>query len=745
MNIEQVTEAESTLAGAVKSRFNDVQTKAAREKRLKDVEEKGVLAAAGMAAAVRRTAHMSVAEGATLPIMAAAAAAPGTTAPEALNFEATIGLDDTVPINFLTRGRTAARAVCRLSVNGQPIGTGFLVAPGVLLTNHHVIPSAEEAATFAAEFDYELDDEDQPRQPIVRFALEPDRLFATSPSQGGLDFTFVAVAARSTGREAMPIAAFGHLPLDPRTDKILVGEPILILQHPRGDPKRAGLFRAELVDRVDQFLHYTTDTAGGASGSPATNRSWQVVGLHHASFTTKERRRGVPVVVNEGIRVSWIIRALQGEPLIPGGASVVTGDAAEVLAAVQRPDVIGDGRPQAPRVAPTAAAAALAESALGRIEERTSIRVRPANHFDQRDPEHLGYKSDFLGAGARVPLPTLPPHLRDDVAKPRGGGIELRYTHYSTVHSASRRLPILTAVNIDGASLRKRGRKQRDFEAADVWYYDPRIESRLQLDGTIYDGTPFDFGHMVRREDPIWGDDNTATMANDDTFYMTNAAPQHHDLNTQTWLRLENAMLSAARENEMRISVFTGPVLSPQDPVMLGVQVPTAFWKIVAYVQDGALRAQGFMQWQTQLVEDLDLETLDQLGRVAEFQVSIRQIAQDTGLSFGPLEAADEFAGPERPGRPRRRRLNERLREPLFNAGSAAPVPQRSGYGPSGNGGGGVAMSGGGDGPGVGSGGGNGPGGINRLNGIDGEPGGDGQVHEALCRIRDILRELLPD
>src|SRR5262249_16251690 len=156
--------------------------------------------------------------------------------------------------------------------------------------------------------------------------------------------------------------------------------------------------------------------------------------------------------------------------------------------------------------------------------------------------------------------------------------------------------------NIDGAQLQKLARTDRQFESADRWFYDGRIRRDQQLGPELYDTTAFDFGHICRREDPVWGDLNTARMANDDTFHMTNCAPQHHNLNTGTWLQLENAVLSAARDNHLKVSVFTGPVLSPQDPMVKGVQVPTAFWKIIAYAQNGQLQAHGFMQFQTRLV-----------------------------------------------------------------------------------------------------------------------------------------------
>src|SRR5205085_2401868 len=133
-----------------------------------------------------------------------------------------------------------------------------------------------------------------------------------SDADAGLDFTFVAVSPTSVDGRAS-IAAFGWLPMDVRRDKILEGEPAVIIQHPRGEVKRLCLFASELVDRLENYIHYTTDTDAGSSGSAVFNRSWQLVGLHHASTLTNDRHRGSPVVVNEGIRTSSIIGALRDD------------------------------------------------------------------------------------------------------------------------------------------------------------------------------------------------------------------------------------------------------------------------------------------------------------------------------------------------------------------------------------------------------------------------------------------------
>ena len=77
--------------------------------------------------------------------------------------------------------------------------------------------------------------------------------------------------------------------------------------------------------RRDLFLEYTTDTLPGSSGSPAFNKDWEVVALHHSgvpeirdggimTISGTPWRTGMPDsdihwVANEGVRVSRICAA----------------------------------------------------------------------------------------------------------------------------------------------------------------------------------------------------------------------------------------------------------------------------------------------------------------------------------------------------------------------------------------------------------------------------------------------------
>jgi endonuclease G, mitochondrial len=218
--------------------------------------------------------------------------------------------------------------------------------------------------------------------------------------------------------------------------------------------------------------------------------------------------------------------------------------------------------------------------------------------------------------------------------------------------SPRRRVPIFTAVNIDGEHT------HRIKRSGDQWFADLRLRKELQLTSEDYGHPEIDRGHMVRREDPNWGSSAAAKLANDDTFHYTNAAPQHARLNqgkTQ-WLGLEEYVLGNARTHGFKISVFTGPVLRDDDRKLEnGVGVPEEFWKVVVYIDadTNELRAAGYVLSQGKLIEDIT-EAFT-FGDYRGYQVPVKVIAKATGLDFGALVAADPLervAFESLPGKP---------------------------------------------------------------------------------------------
>ncbi len=231
--------------------------------------------------------------------------------PEKINFTV-----DFLPAVFLALGAERSRAVALIETEGfdhegkqaRWSGTGFLVHTNLLLTNYHVLNSLAVAKNARVIFNFQLDANQKPAE-TVAFKLDPDRLFLTSPLNGGLDYAFVWIddaASRQFGIIAPKRSAF----------TILVGDRAHIIQHPRGRRKEIVLQNNEVIQDTGLLLHYASDTDIGSSGSPVFDNRWQVIALHHAALPNRDGLRiddlrPPPRYLNEGIKMSTIAADLE--------------------------------------------------------------------------------------------------------------------------------------------------------------------------------------------------------------------------------------------------------------------------------------------------------------------------------------------------------------------------------------------------------------------------------------------------
>ena len=80
------------------------------------------------------------------------------------------------------------------------------------------------------------------------------------------------------------------------------GENVMIIQHPKGGPKK---FSQEKISNVEKpFLFYQADTEGGSSGSPVlTSEGLALIAVHHKGNKIKR--------YNKGTLISEILKHLQ--------------------------------------------------------------------------------------------------------------------------------------------------------------------------------------------------------------------------------------------------------------------------------------------------------------------------------------------------------------------------------------------------------------------------------------------------
>jgi endonuclease G len=293
------------------------------------------------------------------------------------------------------------------------------------------------------------------------------------------------------------------------------------------------------------------------------------------------------------------------------------------------------GSPTSGHASKVTAATAVPPSQETESEELFDIEAPPESYANRE-----GYLTDFLGADNVVELPKITRAANQIVTFELDGEkqSELKYQHYSVVMNRKRRMCFYSACNLDGKQ------SKRTIRAG--WRFDSRIPQNLQIMKECYGNAPkFSRGHMTRREDPAWGDRNGANLGNEDSMHVTNTVPQMQMFNAGIWLSLEDFALQNAREDDMRISVITGPILQDSDPVRFGVKVPRSFWKVIAFIHDetGELTATGYSISQDDFLREDEFV----FGQFETFQRSLKWIEQKAGVAFGSLVDHDPFAQEE--------------------------------------------------------------------------------------------------
>ena len=481
-------------------------------------------------------------------------------------------------------GRPVARIVELAGPGLQPegIATGFLIAPSLLLTNHHVFPTRSDAVGTGANFLYERTD--RGLQTGVIFEIDPAAFYV---SDARLDFAVIAVKPQSLDG-AHTLGEFGAIALIEATPKILIGQQVRIIQYPAGGSKQYAIRQNRLVNVLeDGFLHYETDTLEGSSGSPAFSESWELVALHHAGIPEIRDGRvvstdgglwepGMPDekvhwIANEGIRVSAMVKHLAGlrlenpvqqtmlrellanttDPVDDLATHILGGDAFRGAPETGQPvqlsaDSIGGASMgnnhfhfTGPVTIHVYAPTANAPETTMRIDVPipTPIAIEASIRFDPFYVERKGYDPYFLGAGIenlKVPSPTVIEARKAEIySNPAGEPIVLKYHHFELVMNEKRRLQMWSAVNVDYDPIKTSARSREEF-GRDRWVLDPRIPARIQIsDAEFYKPAGnIDRGHIVRREDNAWGEtEQEMEFANADTFHWTNCTPQHEAFN----------------------------------------------------------------------------------------------------------------------------------------------------------------------------------------------------------------------
>jgi len=232
--------------------------------------------------------------------------------------------------------------VCRVEIaSAQPpdYGTGFLVAPDVLMTNWHVVENVitglVPADKVCLRFDYKVLDDGVAVNSGTEHRLAPgtkanwllhespysaaDLSAAPAQDAGPDELDFVLLRLFQPAGDESPGAPSqlvqdarprGWVPLPRVAHDFAQSSSLFILQHPDGKPLKLTLdtMSVQGTNGKGTRVRYSTNTEPGSSGSPCFDANWNLIALHHSGDPRYGKLH--PAEYNQGVPVAAIVDAL---------------------------------------------------------------------------------------------------------------------------------------------------------------------------------------------------------------------------------------------------------------------------------------------------------------------------------------------------------------------------------------------------------------------------------------------------
>lgn len=198
-----------------------------------------------------------------------------------------------------------ARSVAKLEMgysSGQRThGTGILIQPDLLLTNHHNLFEPQLGTLVSAVADFDDERGFTGEHLVVNGRVE------TIEGNATRDWAVIRLA---TAIDRPPIVLGS--PFD-----VNLNDALIIIQHPLGAAKQFAVDALAVRFVDDEIVQYIADTQKGSSGSPVFNSQMHVVALHHAEVEVQLDVNGVKETIfrNQGIHINQVIQALKSSAI----------------------------------------------------------------------------------------------------------------------------------------------------------------------------------------------------------------------------------------------------------------------------------------------------------------------------------------------------------------------------------------------------------------------------------------------
>lgn len=150
-------------------------------------------------------------------------------------------------------------------------------------------------------------------------------------------------------------------------------------------------------------------------------------------------------------------------------------------------------------------------------------------------------------------------------------------TGYALMHDNRARISAWTIHLLKPTHTIACGERPTDFDP------DPLIPSRGRSTPQDYTRSGYDRGHLVPNADQAWH-----PQVQQESFFMSNVAPQHPTLNRQLWNQLEQTIRAWTHARGDHV-IITGVVYRDSTSTIGARQitVPTHFYKVITHVRSG--------------------------------------------------------------------------------------------------------------------------------------------------------------
>jgi V8-like Glu-specific endopeptidase len=202
------------------------------------------------------------------------------------------------------------RWVCRVEgeANQRAIGTGFLVADDLVLTNYHVMfGTASPGSAQPAQVQLRFDAIGAASGRVAKVAAGQWLVAKSQPGDnewgaGGsgpaltqLDFALLKLA-EPVGQDVSGGAPRGHVRIEAADIAGQALNPVVVLQHPLGASLQICLGAFDQPNANGTRLRHTATTQAGSSGSPCLSMDLKVVGLHNGGLGGRNTAIPLPLI-----------------------------------------------------------------------------------------------------------------------------------------------------------------------------------------------------------------------------------------------------------------------------------------------------------------------------------------------------------------------------------------------------------------------------------------------------------------